>query len=99
MSKFKGIYFVYLPNACTNSIVKIKCYSEVSILHTSLTNLALTNGNLKYIKQFVNNTPKCQPVLSATNAPTYLLAKYLNPILSPLITNEYTVKTSFDFAE
>ena len=27
------------------------------------------------------------------------LAKYLNPILSPLTTNESTVKTSFDFVE
>ena len=27
------------------------------------------------------------------------LAKYLNPILSPLTTNESAVKTSFDFVE
>ena len=28
-----------------------------------------------------------------------MLAKYLNPILSPLTTNEFTAKISFDFAE
>ena len=28
-----------------------------------------------------------------------MLAKYLNPILSPLTTNEFTVKNSFDFVE
>ena len=28
-----------------------------------------------------------------------MLAKYFNPIFSPLTTNEFTVKTSFDFAE
>ena len=28
-----------------------------------------------------------------------MLAKYLNPILSPLTTNEFAVKNSFDFAE
>ena len=28
-----------------------------------------------------------------------MLAKYLNPILSPLTTNEFTVKNFFDFAE
>ena len=28
-----------------------------------------------------------------------MLAKYLNPILSPLTINEYTVKNYFDFAE
>ena len=33
------------------------------------------------------------------NTPTYLLAKYFNPIFSPLTTKEFTVKNSFDFAE
>ena len=33
------------------------------------------------------------------NTPKYSLAKYLNPILSPLTTNEFTVKNSSDFAE
>ena len=33
------------------------------------------------------------------NIPTYLLDKYLNPILSPLTSNEYHVKSSFDFDE
>ena len=28
-----------------------------------------------------------------------MLAKYLNPIFSPLTTKEFTVKNSFDFAE
>ena len=28
-----------------------------------------------------------------------MLAKYLNPILSPITTKEFTVKNSFDFAE
>ena len=40
--KFKGKYFAYLANMCKNSIVKTKCYSEVNILSTSLTNLAVT---------------------------------------------------------
>ena len=31
--------------------------------------------------------------------PTYSLAKYLNRILLPLTTNEFTVKIFFDFAE
>ena len=39
--KFKGKYFVYLANTCTNSIVKIKCYSEVNIISTSLTSLVV----------------------------------------------------------
>ena len=35
-----------------------------------------------------------QQFLSAINTPTYSLAKYLNPILSPVTTNEFN-----DFAE
>ena len=53
---------------------------------------------LRYIK-VANNTPKFRLILSAINTPPYWLAKYLNPILSPLTTNEFTVKNSFDFAE
>ena len=45
----------------------------------------------------VDNTPKFRPILSAIN--TYSLTIYLNPILSPLATNEFTVKNSFNFAE
>ena len=56
-------------------------------------------GNPKVYKTVVNNTPKFRPILSEVNTPTYSLAKFLNPILSPLTTNESTVKNSFDFAE
>ena len=56
-------------------------------------------GNPKVHKTVVNNTPKFRSILLAINTPTYLLAKYLNPILSPLTTNEFTWKNSFDFAE
>ena len=53
---------------------------------------------LRYIK-VANNTPKFRLILSAMNTPPYWLAKYSNPILSPLTTNEFTVKNSLDFAE
>ena len=56
-------------------------------------------GNPKVHKTVVNNTPKFWPILSAINTPTYFLAKYWNPILLPLATNEFTVKRSFDLAE
>ena len=56
-------------------------------------------GNPKVQKTVINNTPKYRPILSAINTPTYLLAKYLNPILSPLMTNKFIVKNYFDFAE
>ena len=61
-------------------------------------------GNPNVHKTVVNNTPKSRPinyqlVLSAINTATYSLAKHLNAILSPLTTNEFTGKNSFDFAE
>ena len=55
-------------------------------------------GNPKVHKTVVNNTPKFQPILSAINTSTYLLAKYLNSILLPLTINEFTVN-NFDFAK
>ena len=56
-------------------------------------------GNPKVLKTVVNNTPNFRPILAVINTPTYLLVKYLNPILSPLTTNEFTVKNSFDFSK
>ena len=50
LSKCKGKYFVYSANTCMNStvksIVKMYCYSEVNILNTTLTNLAVTSSNI-----------------------------------------------------
>ena len=36
--------------------------------------------------------------MSAIDTPSYKLAKYLVPILSPLTVNEYVTKDSFSFA-
>ena len=63
------------------------------------TSPAILYGNPKVHKTVVNNTPTFRPILSAINPPSCLLAKYLNPILSPITTNDFTVKNSFDFAE
>ena len=56
-------------------------------------------SNPKVHKTVVNNTPKFRLILSAINTLKYLFAKYLNPILSQLTTNEFTVKNSFNFTE
>ena len=42
--------------------------------------------------------PPFRPILSAIDTPSYKLAKYLVPILSPLTVNEYVTKDSFSFA-
>ena len=59
--------------------------------------LGILYGNLKVHKTVVKNIPKFRSILSAINTPTYLLAKYLNPIFCSLTTNEYSVKCSFGF--
>ena len=56
-------------------------------------------GNPRIHKTVINNILKLQTILPAINTHTYLLAKYLNAILSPLTTNEYAAENYFDFAE
>ena len=65
----------------------------------SICPVGTTPGIPKVNKMVINNTPKFRPILSAINTPTYLLAKYLNTILSLLTTNEFTVENSFGFTE
>ena len=55
-------------------------------------------GNPK-VQTVAKNTPKFRPILLAVNTTKYLLAKYLNPILSSLTTNKFTVKNSLNFDE
>ena len=50
-------------------------------------------------KEAKNGLPHFQPSLSAIGTPTYKLAKYLLPFLTPLTRNEYTITDSFHFAE
>ena len=56
-------------------------------------------GQAKVQKPVINNCPFSSPILDAINTPSYRLAKFLLPILSPLTINEYTVKDSFAFAK
>ena len=53
----------------------------------------------KVHKEINNGLPPFRPILSAIGAPTYKLAKFLGPFLTPLTQNEYTVTDSFHFAE
>ena len=55
-------------------------------------------GLAKVHKALVNNIPKLRPILSAVNTPTYGLSQYLNSIMKPFTTNEYTTRDSFSFA-
>ena len=50
-------------------------------------------------KEAKNGIPPFRPILLAIDTPTYKLAKYLLPCLTPLTQNEHTVTKSFHFAE
>ena len=56
-------------------------------------------GNLycsaKVHKPAIDKCPRFFPILSAITTPSYNLAKFLIPILSPLIEDEFTVQGSF----
>ena len=56
-------------------------------------------GQAKVHKPVINNCPSFRPILDAINTPSYKLAKFLVPILSPLAINEYMVKDSFALAK
>ena len=53
----------------------------------------------KIHKPLVNKIPKLRPILSAINTPTHKLSQYLNTLLKPHTTNEYTAKDTFTFTE
>ena len=50
-------------------------------------------------KPVITNCPSFRIILDAIDTPSYKLAKFLVPILSPLTINKYTVKDSFAFAK
>ncbi|XP_057308105.1 uncharacterized protein LOC130645991 [Hydractinia symbiolongicarpus] len=61
--------------------------------------LGILYGLCKIHKSIVNGSPPFRPILSAIDTPTCNLAKFLVPLLAPLTVNEYTVFSSFSFAE
>ena len=56
-------------------------------------------GMTKVQKPLINRCPCPQPILSAINTPSYKLAKSLVPLLTPITSNNFTIKDSFSFAE
>ena len=56
-------------------------------------------GLPKVHKPLIDGNPKFRQILSAISTPTYRLSKYLVPLLTPITTNDYTVKDSFSFAK
>ena len=73
-----------------------ECYDKIA---PSGTQPSVLYGLGKIHKPTVNNIPKLRPILSAINTPTYKLSQYLNKLMKPFTTNQYTAKDSFAFAE
>ena len=71
-------------------------YTEISPVGCCL---GILYGQTKVLKPAMNNCPSFRPILDAIKTPSYKLAKFLGPLLSPLAINEYTVKDSFAVAK
>ena len=56
-------------------------------------------GMAKVHKPVTDRCPSLQPILPAINTPSYKLAKFLVLLLTPLTSNDFTIKDSFSFAE
>ena len=65
------------------------CGSRPGILH----------GMAKVHKPVINWCPSLLPILSAINTPSYKLAQFLVLLLTPLTSDDFTIKDSFPFAE
>ena len=68
-------------------------------LYASGTGPGILYGLPKIHKTNFANNFKFRPIFAAYNTPSYELAKFLVPILSPLTTNEYTVDNSSKFVD
>ena len=53
----------------------------------------------KIHKPYFSSKFQFRPIFAAYKTPSFNLAKYLVPILSPLTTNQYTVENTYKFAE
>ena len=67
---------------------------EYELIYSRGSRPGILYGSPKVHKPVINNCPKFCPILSTIGTPTYKLAKFLVPILSPLTSNEFSVHVS-----
>ena len=72
---------------------------DYNILYPCGSRPGILYGMAKVHKPVTNRCPSLRPILSAINTPSYKLAKFLVPLLTPLTSNDSTIKDSFSFAE
>jgi hypothetical protein len=82
----------FLLKLKNNNVISSDTYLS---LHATGSSFGILYGSPKVHK---GPTVPIRPILAAYNLPNFKLAKYLVPILSPLTTNEYTVKNSFEYS-
>ena len=92
----REIIYVYKSTLEKKGAMTISLYNELRPVGTQP---SVLYGLGKVHKATVNNIPKLRPILSAVNTPTYKLSQYLNKLMKPLTTNQYTAKDSFSFTE
>ena len=72
---------------------------EYELIYPRGSRTGILYGSPKVHKPVINNCPKFHPILLMIGTPTYQLAKFLVPILSPLTSDEFSVHDSFSFAD
>ena len=68
-------------------------------LHSCGSRPGILHGMAKVHQPVINPCPSLRPISSAMNTPSYKLAKFLVQLLTPLTSNNFTIKDSFSFAE
>ena len=63
------------------------------------THAGILCGLCKIHKSITDICPPFRTILSAIGTPTYKLAKFSVPKLSPIIANKFSVKDSYSFAQ
>jgi hypothetical protein len=98
VNNFKLIYKIEDKiNRCllkfkNNNVISAETYSS---LHATGSSYGILYGSPKVHK---GPSVPIRPILAAYNLPNFKLAKHLVPLLSPLTTNQYSVKNSFEYS-
>ena len=66
-------------------------------LHLCGSRPGILYGMAKVHKAVINQCRSLQPILSTINTLSYKLVKFLVPFLTPLTSNDFTIKDSFSF--
>ena len=93
-----------MENRVTDLLKNLRHKKDISIeqykdLRPSGSRPGIMYGLAKFHKIVTGDLPSFRPILSGIGTPTCKLVKFLVPMLEHLITNEYTIKDSFTFAE